>query len=294
MKSKVLVLAATLTSVGAAYAQDVQNARQAMQTACATDTASLCAGKAGMEAGQCLRDAGDKVSPICRDALAKMGGPGGPGGPGAPGGPGGPGARRGPGGPGAPGAAGPLPPRAPPSEGGTVGMVASVSATGFEITLPSGAKATIATSPSTTYRMGAGSATATAVKAGQPVLAIGIVQDLQGMRQTTVQASQVIVAPPGIAVAAPPPGSNGDLPRGQPAEKKSVGNPPADYVEGEGTIVGPAEADRAIVAALTAYPNGVINRVVKVNPTTYEAHHIGVAWPHHIFVSTDFKYLGAS
>jgi len=282
MNSKFLIFVATLAGAGAAYAQDVQGGRQAMQNACAADTANLCTGKAGMEAGQCLRAAGEKVSPICRAALAQMGG-GGPGGPGRPGGRAAAGTQ---------GAA--LPPRAPPSEGGTVGTVSSVSATSFEITLPSGASATVATSPSTTYKLGTGSASANAVKVGQPVLAIGIVQDLQGQRQTTVQASQVMVAPPGIAVAAPVAGANGDLPRGQPAEKKSVGSPPADYVEGEGTIVGPAEADQAILAALIAYPNGVINRVVKVNPTTYEAHHIGVPWPHHIFVSSDFKYIGAN
>ena len=279
MNSKALILVAALTGAGAAYAQDVQGGRQAMESACAADTASLCAGKAGPEAGQCLRAAADKVSAPCRDALAKMGGGGGRGGPGGPGGPGGQGAR---------------PPRAPPSEGGIVGTVDSVSPSSFEVSLPSGAKATVATSPTTTYRMGANSASANAVAPGQPILALGIIQDVQGQRKTTVQASQVIVKPPGVTVAAPATGTDGGFQRGQQAAKKSDGNPPADYVEGAGTIVGPAESDRAIVAALTAYPNGVVNRVVKINATTYEVHHVGVPWPHHVFITTDFKYIGAN
>ena len=49
------------------------------------------------------------------------------------------------------------------------------------------------------------------------------------------------------------------------------------------------------MAALTAYPNGVVNRVVKINATTYEVHHVGVPWPHHVFITiADDKYIGAN
>jgi hypothetical protein len=32
---------------------------------------------------------------------------------------------------------------------------------------------------------------------------------------------------------------------------------------------------------------------VKLSNGEYEVHNIGVAWPHHIFVSKDFKVVGA-
>ncbi|MDB5460897.1 MAG: hypothetical protein JWO72_2638, partial [Caulobacteraceae bacterium] len=54
------------------------------------------------------------------------------------------------------------------------------------------------------------------------------------------------------------------------------------------------EATKATEAALAAYPAGVVNRVVKLSDGNYEVHHVGVSWPHHIFVSKDFKYLGAN
>jgi len=37
-----------------------------------------------------------------------------------------------------------------------------------------------------------------------------------------------------------------------------------------------------------------VNRVVKLSDGSYEVHHIGVAWPHHIFVNPDLKYVGAN
>jgi hypothetical protein len=48
-----------------------------LQKACAADLTSLCAGKTGHDAAECLRAAGDKVSPGCKDAMTKMVRPGG-------------------------------------------------------------------------------------------------------------------------------------------------------------------------------------------------------------------------
>ncbi len=284
-----------------AYAQGFQGGREAMEKACSVDMSSLCAGKTGREAGECLRGAGDKVSAPCKDALSKMGGPGGGGAGGAPGGgaPGGPGGGRGPagagpggfGGPGAGGAA--RPPRAPPSEGGTVGKVESLSPGSIEITMSSGQKATVLRSSHTTYGRGAGKALGSSIKEGETVLVIGIVQDIQGERKTSIDASLVVAQPVGIDYAPAASGAAAPPQRGAPPAEKRVGQIPSNYVEGEGTIVGPAEADKAIPLALAAFPNGIINRVVKLSDGTYECHHVGVTWPHHVFISKDLKYLGA-
>jgi hypothetical protein len=51
--------------------------------------------------------------------------------------------------------------------------------------------------------------------------------------------------------------------------------------------------DQATEAALAAYPGGVIDRVVQLSSGEYEVHYIGVNWPHHIVVSTDFEVVGA-
>jgi hypothetical protein len=85
MKLNALILAAALAgaSAGAALAQGAapppQEARDALQKACSVELASLCAGKAGRDAATCLRDAGDKVSPACKVAMAGMVRPGGGG-----------------------------------------------------------------------------------------------------------------------------------------------------------------------------------------------------------------------
>jgi hypothetical protein len=80
---------------------------------------------------------------------------------------------------------------------------------------------------------------------------------------------------------------------GKPTTSKQVGQIPANYTEGSGTIVSGTAANKATEAALIAYPGGVVDRVVKLSNGVYEAHNVGVSWPHHIFVSKDFKVVGA-
>jgi hypothetical protein len=72
-----------------------------------------------------------------------------------------------------------------------------------------------------------------------------------------------------------------------------VGQIPADYTQGSGTLVSGTAADQATEAALTAYPGGVVDRVVALGNGDYEVHYIGVNWPHHIFVNQDFQVIGA-
>jgi hypothetical protein len=81
--------------------------------------------------------------------------------------------------------------------------------------------------------------------------------------------------------------------RGAPTTPKKVGQIPANYSQGSGTIVSGTTANRATEAALAAYPGGVVDRVVKLSNGEYEVHNIGVNWPHHVFVNQHFKVVGA-
>ena len=81
--------------------------------------------------------------------------------------------------------------------------------------------------------------------------------------------------------------------RGQPSPATKVGQVPANFSPGTGTIVTGTAADKAKAAALAAYPGGTVNRVVQLSNGEYNVHMIGVNWPHHVFVSKDFKVVGA-
>src|SRR6202044_1549216 len=81
--------------------------------------------------------------------------------------------------------------------------------------------------------------------------------------------------------------------RGVQSPSKQVGQIPASYSQGSGTIVSGNPANKATEAALAAYLGGVVDRVVKLSNGEYEVHNIGVNWPHHVFVSQDFKAVGA-
>jgi hypothetical protein len=82
--------------------------------------------------------------------------------------------------------------------------------------------------------------------------------------------------------------------RGSSSTSKQVGQIPANYSQGSGTIVSGAEANQATEAALAAYPGGVVDRVVRLSNGEYQVHNIGVNWPHHIFVNQGFKVVGAN
>jgi hypothetical protein len=81
--------------------------------------------------------------------------------------------------------------------------------------------------------------------------------------------------------------------RGQPSPATPVGQVPANFTPGTGTIVTGTAADKAKAAALAAYPGGTVNRVVLLSNGEYNVHMIAVNWPHHVFVSKDFKVVGA-
>jgi hypothetical protein len=80
---------------------------------------------------------------------------------------------------------------------------------------------------------------------------------------------------------------------GQPGLSKQVGQVPAGFTPGSGTIVTGTAADKAKAAAVAAYAGGTVNRVVLLTNGQYNVHMIGVNWPHHVFVSSTFNVVGA-
>jgi hypothetical protein len=152
--------------------------------------------------------------------------------------------------------------------------------TGSEVHVPHVSPRVFATQP----QNGTSSTSASAITTGESVLVLGMTSG------TTITAMQVIVPPTGSATS-----SAGVVPfkRGAPSTAKQVGQIPMNYSEGSGTIVSGTTANKATEAALAAYPGGVVDRVVKLSNGEYEVHNIGVNWPHHIFVTQDFKVVGA-
>jgi hypothetical protein len=141
----------------------------------------------------------------------------------------------------------------------------------------------------TTYQNGTTSTAADAVATGESVVVLGTTSG------TTIAATQVAVEPTNGGGAAAST-SAGVIPfqRGATTTSKQVGRIPAGYTEGSGTIVSGTTANKATEAALSAYPGGVVDRVVKLSNGEYEVHYIGVNWPHHIFVDQDFNVVGAN
>jgi hypothetical protein len=82
--------------------------------------------------------------------------------------------------------------------------------------------------------------------------------------------------------------------QGQQGASKQVGQVPAGWQAGSGTIVTGTAADKAKAAAMAAYPGGTVNRVVLLSNGEYNVHVIAVNWPHHVFVSSTFTVVGAA
>jgi hypothetical protein len=175
--------------------------------------------------------------------------------------------------------------RSGPAAGGSIGTVNDISASGFTLVTSAGQKVTIQETSSTAYKNDITATAASAVTERQTALVIGTVDS------TTVTAAQVILKPP--ADASNTASTVVPFTRGAASTAKSVGQIPANYQEGFGTIVGGTAASNATQAALGTYPGGIIDRVVRLSNGDYEVHNIGVNWPHHIFVDQNFKVVGA-
>jgi hypothetical protein len=178
--------------------------------------------------------------------------------------------------------------RSGPAIGGASGTVDSVSISGFTMTTSAGQNVTVDEAASTTYENGTNSTSANAITTGDSVLAMGMTNG------TTITATQVIVTPAGgDGSAASSAATVIPFQSGAPTTSKQVGQIPANYSQGSGTIVSGTAAYTATEAALAAYPGGIVDRVVQLSNGEYEVHNIGVSWPHHVFVNPDFKVVGA-
>jgi hypothetical protein len=77
------------------------------------------------------------------------------------------------------------------------------------------------------------------------------------------------------------------------ANERVVGQIPQNWRPGTGTIITGAAANKAKAVALAKYPGGTVNRVLKLSDDSYAVHKIKISWPHHVFVSKNFKVTGA-
>jgi hypothetical protein len=177
--------------------------------------------------------------------------------------------------------------RSGPAAGGAAGKVGSLSTAGFTITTSAGQKVTVKEASATTYQKQTSPASASAITTGESVLVLGTTSN------TTITAAQVIVEPARSGSAAPSAAKVIPFQRGAPPTSKQVGQIPADFSQGSGTIVSGTVANKAMEAALAAYPGAIVDRVVKLSNGDYNVHYIGVNWPHHIFLNQNFKVIGA-
>ena len=179
------------------------------------------------------------------------------------------------------------PPGAPvsgPADGGSTGIVDSTSSTGFTMTTATGVVVTVTETSTTKTLIGRPSD----VHAGTSVLVLGL------DNTNTITAAYVVIQPHGDGGAAAAK-ADGVIPfqSGVPSPTKSVGTIPASYTQGQGTIVTGTAAYIATAIAQTVFPGGIVDRVVQLSDGSYEVHNISVNWPHHVFISKNFQYLGA-
>jgi hypothetical protein len=171
-----------------------------------------------------------------------------------------------------------------PADGGSTGIVETTFASGFTMTTATGIEVTVNETSSTKTVGPAGD-----VRKGTSVLVLGL--DDSG---TTITADWVVIQPHGDGGAAASK-AHGVIPfePGVPSPTQSVGTIPASYTQGQGTLVSGIQAFIPVAVAQAVFPGGVVDRVVSLSDGSYEVHNISINWPHHVFVSKDFMYLGA-
>ena len=124
---------------------------------------------------------------------------------------------------------------------------------------------TVDEASSTTYQNGTNQTSANAITTGESVLVLGRASS------TTITATQVAVQPrAGGGSAASSAAGVIPFQRGAPTTSKQVGQIPANYIQGSGTIVSGTAANKATEAALAAYPGGVVDRVVQLSNGAYD------------------------
>jgi hypothetical protein len=156
------------------------------------------------------------------------------------------------------------------------------------MTTSAGQKVTVDEASSTKYQKGTSSTSASAITTSEPVLVLGTTNG------TTITATQVIVQTTGGGGSATSSAAKViPFQQGAPTTSKQVGQIPASFSQGSGTIVSGTAANKATEAALAAYPGGIVDRVVLLSNGEYNVHIIGVNWPHHVFVNQNFEVVGA-
>ncbi|HTI66786.1 MAG TPA: hypothetical protein VL460_04475 [Caulobacteraceae bacterium] len=208
-------------------------------------------------------------------------------------------------------------------------MVSAVSAKGFTVAAPGGQSLPVELTPTTKYLRGAAKASARSIKVGDRVRVLGpvafgasmtlaatqvVLQPVDGAGSVmSMKVAEAVVAvlkpiPNGPNPGGPGPGAGGppgarpglDLTRqGLPVPDRRIGNLNPDWgdaADSRTTIAAGAEAYRATEVAMAApySAGGIVDRVVKEPDGTFLVHNIGTSWPHHIFVSPDFKLIGAA
>jgi hypothetical protein len=178
------------------------------------------------------------------------------------------------------------------ADGGSTGIVATTFASGFTMTTATGITVTVNETPFTkTVDAAAGEDGdgGRDVRKGTSVLVVGL--DHSG---ATITADWVVIQPHGDGGAAAAK-AQGVIPfqSGVPSPAQSVGTIPASYTEGVGTLVSGTQAYVAVWVAQALFPGGIVDRVVSLSDGSYEVHNISINWPHHVFVSSGFAYLGA-
>ena len=177
--------------------------------------------------------------------------------------------------------------RSGPAAGGSSGTVGNVAKSNFTLATSAGQTVTVDEESSTKYEKGTSPTSQSAISKGEHVLVLGTVSS------TTIKATQIIVQTTGGGTESSTAASVVPFQKGAAETSKQVGQIPASYSEGSGTIVSGTTANKATQAALAAYPGGIVDRVVKLSNGDYEVHNIGLNWPHHVFVNQDFKVIGA-
>ena len=172
-----------------------------------------------------------------------------------------------------------------PADGGSTGIVDTTFASGFTMTTATGIEVTVNETSSTKTVDGP----AGHVRKGTSVLVLGL--DNSG---ATITADWVVIQPHGDGGAAAAK-AHGVIPfeSGVPSPAQSVGTIPASYTQGVGTLVSGIQAYIPVAVAQAVFPGGIVDRVVSLSDGSYEVHNISINWPHHVFVSKDFMYLGA-
>ena len=181
--------------------------------------------------------------------------------------------------------------RSGPAAGGSTGIVDTTSASGFTMTTATGIVVTVNETPFTETSDDPAEehgAVDHDVRKGTSVLVFGL------DNLSTITADWVVIQPQGDGGAAAAK-AQGVIPfaPGVPSPVQSVGTIPASYTQGAGTLVSGTQAYVATWVAQAVFPGGVVDRVVSLSDGSYEVHNISINWPHHVFVSGDFKYLGA-